>query len=143
MSELEDKYAQEKASRLAAEKASRLLEMQLHEMENRLDEAAHLEDNLDQQQSESGQQQVIKLLHRAVRESAGRTPPHSIEMLEVDSISFTHDSIAPRFRDGRALEDLVEDLKAGRVDAGQHPNLVLDVVRVGGTYRTLNNRRLW
>eukprot|EP00929_Paragymnodinium_shiwhaense_P042400 TRINITY_DN21953_c1_g1_i1.p1 TRINITY_DN21953_c1_g1~~TRINITY_DN21953_c1_g1_i1.p1 ORF type:complete len:651 (+),score=108.13 TRINITY_DN21953_c1_g1_i1:96-2048(+) len=65
----------------------------------------------------------------------------------VRDVHFTHDSIGARFRHGvgrgEDIEELVQDLRNGRVDPLQNQDLVLETVCYQGRLHSLNNRRLW
>ncbi|CAK0793861.1 unnamed protein product [Prorocentrum cordatum] len=68
--------------------------------------------------------------------------PYERGRVAIDELRFTHAVISGKFRDGRAPEDLLGELKRGRV-ALDDDRLTLDVVRFRGSYWSLNNRRLW
>jgi len=71
----------------------------------------------------------------------------STELLEVDRLRQTHDSIAPRFRNGASFEKLVAQLNEGMHNTETAPFLKLDVMRWPATpedrYFSLSNRRLF
>jgi len=60
----------------------------------------------------------------------------------VDNIHFTHDSICPRFGDGRPFDDLIRRI----VDEPESPldqeELELEVILLHNRHHSLNNRRL-
>lgn len=68
------------------------------------------------------------------------------QVLEVDSVKYTHDRISRRFKHGphagEPIERLVRDIAEGRVNPLTEPRLRLKVVRHGSQYYSLNNRRL-
>mmetsp|Transcript_133176 Transcript_133176/g.249045 ORF Transcript_133176/g.249045 Transcript_133176/m.249045 type:complete len:694 (-) Transcript_133176:194-2275(-) len=61
----------------------------------------------------------------------------------VDDLFFTHDSIARRFRDGRPLQRLIDELCSGHVDPLQADFLILETCSVNGKLMCINNRRLF
>lgn len=65
-----------------------------------------------------------------------------VETLPLWQLRFTHDTIKPRFRDGRSLEELIEQLKRGEHNLKRAWFLELDVVLVNKKYYSLSNRRL-
>eukprot|EP00928_Gymnodinium_smaydae_P067995 TRINITY_DN5103_c0_g1_i1.p1 TRINITY_DN5103_c0_g1~~TRINITY_DN5103_c0_g1_i1.p1 ORF type:complete len:1273 (-),score=147.61 TRINITY_DN5103_c0_g1_i1:140-3658(-) len=87
--------------------------------------------------------ELAEMLRSVLTQHSGGMPPHRVEVVEVTSVGFTHDTIAQKFRDGRFVHEMVEDLEAGRLDPRTHANLLLDVVRYKNGLRSLNNRRLW
>lgn len=62
-------------------------------------------------------------------------------LLNPREIRFTQDSIGSSFRDGRPVQGLIDDLKAGRVSADDVP--AIRVFQRDGQTFTLDNRRLY
>ena len=65
-----------------------------------------------------------------------------IRCLRLSELKYTQKSINSVFRDGSTLETLLRDLHSRKVDPTKHANMVLEVVKVNGTYYSNDNRRL-
>ena len=63
-------------------------------------------------------------------------------LLRLSELKYTQKSINCVFRDGSTLESLLRDLHSRKVDPIKHANMVLEVVKVDGTYYSNDNRRL-
>jgi|GEM_PF-1146861 len=61
-------------------------------------------------------------------------------LLDPSTIRFTQDSIKSTFKDGRSLQGLIDDLKAGRITADDLP--AIRVFERDGKIYSLDNRRL-
>ena len=68
-----------------------------------------------------------------------------VRYLEVGQIGYTVHARkhCATFKDGRLLEDLIEDLDQGRVDPLVHPKLRLEVIERNGRFFSNDNRRLF
>ncbi|CAE8599472.1 unnamed protein product [Polarella glacialis] len=74
-------------------------------------------------------------------------------LVPIEKLLYSHDTISHKFKDGKLLSDLVDQLRSGTVDHLSHADLELQVVLVNApqTLRgknrdkmfCLNNRRLW
>ena len=65
-----------------------------------------------------------------------------MQLLPVSELKYTQKSINTVFRDGSTLGSLLRDLHSKKVDPTRHANMVLEVVKVKGTYYSNDNRRL-
>lgn len=63
--------------------------------------------------------------------------------VHVSKVRFTHDSISPRFRDGRPLRRLIDDLMVGKAHPLRTASLQLRGFRIGNELYSLSNRRLF
>ena len=61
--------------------------------------------------------------------------------IDPKQVRFTHDEISPRFRDGRSIYKLIEDLKSSKVKPDDIPPI--RVFERNGKIYTLDNRRLY
>jgi hypothetical protein len=61
--------------------------------------------------------------------------------MDPNNVRFTQDSIKAEFSDGRSVDDLIEDLRAGRVTAGDLPPI--RIFERDGKIYSLDNRRLY
>lgn len=82
-------------------------------------------------------------------ESAQDTDFHSgqqawpqMRLLPLSELKYTQKSINGVFRDGSTLESLLRDLHSRKVDPTRHAGMILEVVKVNGTYYSNDNRRL-
>ena len=82
-------------------------------------------------------------------ESAQDTDFHSgqqawpqMRLLPLSKLKYTQKSINGVFRDGSTLESLLRDLHSRKVDPTRHAGMILEVVKVNGTYYSNDNRRL-
>ena len=65
-----------------------------------------------------------------------------MQLLPLSELKYTQKSINGVFRDGSTLERLLRDLHSRKVDPTRHPSMILEVVKVNGTYYSNDNRRL-
>ena len=65
-----------------------------------------------------------------------------MQLLPLSELKYTQKSINGVFRDGSTLESLLRDLHSRKVDPTRHPSMILEVVKVNGTYYSNDNRRL-
>ena len=65
-----------------------------------------------------------------------------MRLLPLSELKYTQKSINGVFRDGSTLESLLRDLHSRKVDPTKHANMVLEVVKVDGTYYSNDNKRL-
>ena len=82
-------------------------------------------------------------------ESAQDTDFHSgqqawpqMRLLPLSELKYPQKSINGVFRDGSTLESLLRDLHSRKVDPTRHAGMILEVVKVNGTYYSNDNRRL-
>ena len=82
-------------------------------------------------------------------ESAQDTDCHSgqqawpqMRFLRLSELKYTQKSINGVFRDGSTLESPLRDLHSRKVDPTRHAGMILEVVKVNGTYYSNDNRRL-
>lgn len=66
-----------------------------------------------------------------------------VKIVPLEDLYFTHDSIANRFRDGKTLQRLIDELCSGHVDPMNAKFLILEAYNVQGKLMTMNNRRLY
>jgi hypothetical protein len=60
--------------------------------------------------------------------------------MDPNSVRFSQSSISPHFGDGGTIDELAEELRAGRIRSADIPSLRL--VEKEGLFFTLDNRRL-
>ena len=65
-----------------------------------------------------------------------------MRLLPLSELKYTQKSINGVFRDGSTLESLLRDLHSRKVDPTRHAGMILEVVKVNGTYYSNDNRRL-
>ena len=65
-----------------------------------------------------------------------------MRLLPLSELKYTQKSSNGVFRDGSTLESLLRDLHSRKVDPTRHPSMILEVVKVNGTYYSNDNRRL-
>ena len=65
-----------------------------------------------------------------------------MRLLPLSELKYTQKSINGVFRDGSILESLLRDLHSRKVDPTRHAGMILEVVKVNGTYYSNDNRRL-
>ena len=65
-----------------------------------------------------------------------------MQLLPLSELKYTQKLINTVFRDGSTLGSLLRDLHSKKVDPTRHANMVLEVVKVNGTYYSNDNRRL-
>lgn len=63
--------------------------------------------------------------------------------MRVNEVFFTHGEVSAQFRNGGTLTQLLGDLRRGRVLPTMDDRLRLDVFKLNGKVRSVNNRRLW
>jgi len=73
--------------------------------------------------------------------SASPTAAATTTEMDPQDIRFTHDQIANAFRNGRNLDDIIEQIVHGDLQADSFPPMI--VVRSGEKCYSLNNRRLF
>jgi len=86
---------------------------------------------------------LVRALGNDTAAAAGGTVRAFERSIFVRDLRYTSDRLPARFCDGRRLDDLVADLRQGRIIASSAPCLRLDAVRFRGRSYCLNNRRLW
>ena len=69
--------------------------------------------------------------------------PCKLQSQRVNQVFFTHAQISDKFKSGNSLAKLLSDLRRGQVLPEADGRMQLQVCKLGGRLRSLNNRRLW
>ena len=62
--------------------------------------------------------------------------------LPISKLRYSQKSIKMEFKDGRQFNELLKDLRSGRVNPESHPKMLLEVVEASGRFYSNDNRRL-